>query len=153
MGARWRARVFGRTPVAFPNLFLPAWQIEGYASYEESAITGTGRLYAGDFLGLVREAARSGAFEPVDRLNGGLTDWPGGLAPYAYGLGFHAYLAERFGADKLADARQVHCGSGPVHRVAALRSNLRRTDRRPLAGLRRRAPCRPRLPSQTTRRG
>jgi hypothetical protein len=105
--------VFGRTPVAFPNLFLPAWQIEGYASFQESAITGSGRLYAGDFLGLVREAARSRVFEPVDRLNGGLTDWPGGLAPYVYGLGFHAYLAERFGAEKLADLARSTAGRVP----------------------------------------
>src|SRR5439155_4000047 len=40
--------------------------------------------------------------EPLDRVNGGLTDWPDGLAVYAYGLGFHAYLAERYGADKFA---------------------------------------------------
>jgi len=34
--------------------------------------------------------------------NGGLTDWPDDVGIYAYGLGFHAYLAERFGADTLA---------------------------------------------------
>ena len=34
--------IFGRAPYAFPNLFLPTWQIEGIATYEESAITGEG---------------------------------------------------------------------------------------------------------------
>ncbi len=100
--ARWARRLFGRTPFAFPNLFLPGWQIEGIATYEESAITGTGRMHAGDFRAIVGEAARVGRLEPLDRTNGGLTDWPGGAAVYAYGLGFHAYLAERFGADRLA---------------------------------------------------
>src|SRR3954452_6027045 len=89
--------VFGRTPIAFPNLFLPTWQIEGIAAGEESALTGEGRLHAGDFRAIEREAARTAAVEPLDRINGGLTDWPAGAAPYAYGLGFHEYLAERFG--------------------------------------------------------
>ena len=100
--ARGLRAVFGRTRYAFPNLFLPAWQIEGLATYEESALTGEGRLHAGDFRAIVREAAAAGRLEPLDRVNGGLTDWPGGAAIYAYGLGFHAYLAERFGAETLA---------------------------------------------------
>src|SRR5207245_4968412 len=58
--ARAVRAVFGRTPLAFPNLFLPTWQIEGLATYEESLITGEGRLHAGDFRAIVREAARSG---------------------------------------------------------------------------------------------
>ena len=40
--------------------------------------------------------------EPLDRVNGGLIDWPGGQAAYAYGLGFHAYLADRYGDDRFA---------------------------------------------------
>ena len=94
--------IFGRTPFAFPNLFLPPWQVEGLATYEESAITGEGRLHAGDFRAIVAEAARQHRLEPLDRVNGGLTDWPGGSAVYAYGVGFHQYLADRFGADTLA---------------------------------------------------
>jgi len=89
--------VFGRIPIAFPNLFLPVWQIEGIAAWEESVVTGEGRLHAGDFRAIEREAARARAVEPLDRINGGLTDWPAGSAPYAYGVGFHQYLADRFG--------------------------------------------------------
>jgi Tol biopolymer transport system component len=94
--------VFGRNFVAFPNVLLPEWQIEGLAVYEESVITGNGRLHAGDFRAIVDEAGRHGALEPLDRVNGGLTDWPAGAGWYAYGLGFHQYLADRFGADTLA---------------------------------------------------
>jgi len=90
--------VFGRLPIAFPNLFLPVWQIEGIAAWEESIVTGEGRLHAGDFRAIEREAARARAVEPLDRINGGLTDWPAGSTPYAYGLGFHQYLADRFGS-------------------------------------------------------
>ncbi len=115
--------IFGRAPYAFPNLFLPTWQIEGIATYEESAITGEGRLYAGDFRAIVDEAARARALEPLDRVNGGLTDWPGGAAVYAYGVRFHEYLADRFGADSLArlaraTARRVpYFSSGAFQRV------------------------------------
>ncbi len=104
--AGWARRVraiFGRSPLAFPNVFLPAWQLEGLAAFEESAITSEGRLHAGDFQAIVGEAARGRTLEPLDRVNGGLTDWPQGGAPYAYGLGFHAYLADRFGTSKLAE--------------------------------------------------
>ena len=97
--ARVLRGIFGRMPVAFPNLFLPKWQIEGLATYEESALTGEGRLHAGDFREIVDQAARARRLEPLDRVNGGLTDWPDGLAAYAYGVGFHAYLADRFGAE------------------------------------------------------
>src|SRR5262249_24387647 len=76
--------IFGRAPLAFPNTFLPSWQTEGLATYEESVITGEGRLHAGNFRAIVDEAARARTLEPLDRVNGGLTDWPGGLTPYAY---------------------------------------------------------------------
>jgi hypothetical protein len=92
--------IFGRTSIAFPNTWLPVWQIEGLAAWEESAITGEGRLHAGDFRAIEREAARSGRAVPIDRVNGGLTDWPAGLAPYVFGLGFHDYLSQRFGDER-----------------------------------------------------
>ena len=94
--------VFGRLPLALPNLFAPVWQVEGLATFAESNVTNTGRLYAGDFLSLELEAARFDVFEPVDRLNGGLTRWPGGHAPYAYGGGFFHYLASDHGGGTLA---------------------------------------------------
>ena len=100
--ARIARGIFGRTPYAFPNLYLPPWQIEGLATYEESAITGEGRLHAGDFRAIVGEAARARTLEPLDRVNGGLTDWPASAAPYAYGVDFHEYLVNRFGAETLA---------------------------------------------------
>jgi len=101
--ARLVRGIFGRTAIAFPNLFLPAWQIEGLATYEESVITGEGRLHAGDFRAITTEAARAGRLEPLDRATGPIIDWPGGNTPYAYGVGFHAYLADTYGAAKFAE--------------------------------------------------
>jgi hypothetical protein len=100
--ARVVRNIFGRVPYAFPNVFLPPWQVEGLATYEESAITGQGRQHAGDFRAIVGEAARQRRLEPLDRINGGVTDWPAGAGVYAYGVGFHQYLADRFGAESLA---------------------------------------------------
>jgi hypothetical protein len=114
--------IFGRSLIAFPNLFLPLWQIEGLATYEESIVTGEGRLHEGDFRAIVNEAARQHALEPLDRVNGGLTDWPGGSTIYAYGVGFHQYLADRFGADRLATLADATAGSLPYFSSLAFRS-------------------------------
>ncbi len=105
--ARVVRRTLGRSGLAFPNLFLPPWQVEGLAVFEESAITGAGRLHAGEFRAVVGEAARAGRLEPLDRVNGGLTDWPGGGGVYAYGAGFHQYLAEHVLACAVCTATPV----------------------------------------------
>jgi len=111
--ARVVRSILGRSPIAFPNVFLPTWQVEGIATYEESALTGEGRLHASDFQMITIEAARQNRLEPLDRANGGLTDWPSGLAAYAYGLGFHAYLADRFGEEALVSLRDTTAGRFP----------------------------------------
>ena len=95
-------RVFGRQPALFPNLFLPQWQIEGLATYEESARTGRGRVEAGDFRVLLTRAAVGGRFLPLDRASGGLIDWPGGTAAYLYGAYFHEFLAGKYGPETLS---------------------------------------------------
>ena len=113
--------VFGRVPIAFPNLFLPVWQIEGIATYEESRLTGEGRLPAGDFRAIVDVAAHRGRFEPRDRAAGGLVDWPSGNAPYAYGAYFHQYLADRYGADKIRELSDATSGRAPFFGSSAFR--------------------------------
>src|SRR5258708_7441720 len=42
-------RGFGRVPVAFPNSFLPGSPIEGIATFEESRMSGEGRIPSGAF--------------------------------------------------------------------------------------------------------
>ncbi|HVL69654.1 MAG TPA: hypothetical protein VM364_20515 [Vicinamibacterales bacterium] len=106
-------RVFGRVPLAFPNVFLPGWQVEGLATFEESAVTGGGRVPAGDFRMLLERAAAADRFEPLDRAAGGVVDWPGGALPYLYGAYFHEYLARRFGEASLVRLADETAGRLP----------------------------------------
>jgi Tol biopolymer transport system component len=114
-------RVFGRSPLFYPNLFLPLWQIEGLATYNESLLTGRGRVPAGDFRVIVSRAAAERRFDPLDRVNGGLIDWPGGTAQYAYGAYFHQYLADRFGPESIARLADDTSGRLPYFGVRGFR--------------------------------
>lgn len=94
-------RVFGRMPLLYPNLFQPLWHIEGIATFEESALTGSGRLHAGDFRLIANRAAEAREFLSIDRASGGLIRWPSGHGAYVYGGLFHEFLAEKYGAESL----------------------------------------------------
>lgn len=119
--------VFGHAPVLYPNLFLPLWQVEGIATYNESVLTGAGRIPAGDFRLIVDRAAASRRFEPIDRANGGLLDWPGGAAQYAYGGYFHQYLADRFGPSSIAQLADETSGRLPYLAAPAFRTVFHRS--------------------------
>ena len=122
-------RVFGRVPAAFPNSFLPVWQIEGIATFEESRMTGEGRIPAGDFRAIVDVAAARGRFEPIDRASGGLDEWPGGTAPYAYGAYFHQFLADKYGAERLARLADATSGRVPFFGAGAFKNVYGRSSR------------------------
>ncbi|MGB2715745.1 MAG: BamA/TamA family outer membrane protein [Vicinamibacterales bacterium] len=94
-------RVFGRLPLLYPNTFTPIWQIEGLATWQESAQTGVGRVPAADFRLILQTAAAGRRLERLDRASSRLVDWPSGTTPYLYGAYFHQFLAERYGAEAL----------------------------------------------------
>ena len=94
-------RGFGRMPLLFPNLYQPVWAIEGIATWQESTTTREGRVAAGDFRLLLDRAAAAKRFDPLDRVNGGNVDWPGGNGPYLYGGYFHDFLARKYGPDSI----------------------------------------------------
>ena len=118
--ARAAQAVFGRTFLAFPNLSLPLWQIEGLATLVESE-DGAGRLHAGDFTEIVAAGVRANRLEPLDRLNGGLVDWPNGEGWYAYGALFHEFLVERYGRDRLEALAARTAGRFPYLTSGAFR--------------------------------
>jgi WD40-like Beta Propeller Repeat len=121
-------RVFGRAPAVFPNNFLPVWQVEGIATFEESRMTGQGRIPAGDFRAIVDVAAAQGRFEPIDRAGGGLVDWPGGHVPYAYGGYFHQYLEDSYGQDRLAALADATSGRVPFFGAGAFKNLFGRSS-------------------------
>lgn len=116
-------RVFGRHPLALPNIFTPPWQIEGIATHYESAITGEGRVPSGDFRLILERAAGGRRFASLDRASSDRVDWPSGHTPYLYGAYFHAFLAETYGdasLARLADAtaaRPPYLGSRAYRQV------------------------------------
>ena len=115
-------KVFGRLPILYPNLFVPDWQIEGLATFEESAITHQGRVPAGDFRMLLDEAAAAGRFAPLDRATSAVIDWPGGTSAYLYGAYFHQYLAERFGVETLTRIATATAGRLPFFGSGAFKT-------------------------------
>jgi hypothetical protein len=121
-------RIFGRVPVAFPNAYLPVWQIEGIATFEESRMTGEGRIPAGDFRAIVDVAAANGRFAPIDRASGGLIDWPNGNAPYAYGAYFHQFLADRYGAERLSELADATSRRLPLLGAGAFKKVFGRSE-------------------------
>ena len=94
-------RLFGRQPLLYPNVYEPIWQIEGIATWQESAQTGGGRVPAGDFRLFIERAAAEKRLASLDRASSRLVRWPSGDTPYLYGSYFHQYLADRYGAESL----------------------------------------------------
>ena len=63
----WRAPpcLRPRAGAATRTSFLPQWQVEGIATFEESVVTGKGRVPAGDFRMILNRAAAQGRFAPT----------------------------------------------------------------------------------------
>jgi hypothetical protein len=116
-GLRW---VLGRNAATFPNLFVPLWQIEGFATWAESALTGFGRVRAADVAGVVAATSASGRAS-IDRAGGGLVAWPSGNAPYFQGGVFDEAVAAQHSPRALGDltqetARRIPFFGGPAYR-------------------------------------
>jgi hypothetical protein len=114
-------RVLGRMPLLYPNLYLPVWQIEGIATYEESGYGRDGRLHDSSFRAILDVARATSRFDPIDRVNGGLVDWPSGHAPYVYGAYFHEFLAAKYGARALRELTDSTAGRVPYFGSFAFR--------------------------------
>lgn len=107
-GGVWGAlrRVFGRTPLAFPQFLAPQWVLEGLATHYESRLTDAGRIRGSYHEMVLRMAALEDSFFSLDRASGDPLRWPAGATRYVYGGHFLQYLAERHGPD--ATAEWVH---------------------------------------------
>jgi len=88
---------FGRlpSPVAFPNILDPGWQMEGLAVYLESK-GGYGRLNSGHYRNMLLAYIRGNRFSP-DLMSASPPNWVGGNSPYLFGSFFTKYLADKYG--------------------------------------------------------
>lgn len=93
-------KLFGRVPV-FPAITTPQWNIEGIATWYESALTGTGRVHGTFHKMVLRTAALAGRFESIGQAGGNSPQWPGGTRWYAYGSLFFEHLIQKYGRDRM----------------------------------------------------
>lgn len=101
--------LFGRQPFplfifnsALPNLWQPAWLIEGLATYEETALGVSDRRDSAYSEMILRMAVLEDQFPTFDQGNGRDT-WPGHQIEYIFGAAFYRYLAGRFGERALKE--------------------------------------------------
>lgn len=92
-------KAFGRHVLLFPNLFQPAWFIEGLATYVETH-KGIGRGQSSSFEMLMREEVNKGILA-VDTVN-----LPADSLPiskhYLYGVYFYQYLKDTYGEESIS---------------------------------------------------
>lgn len=91
--------LFGRFWV--PNAAQPQWLIEGLAIYNESTETTGGRGKSSFIDMFMRTVAIQDKFIPISRATYWNHKYPYGNAAYWYGIGFHDFLARKFGEKAL----------------------------------------------------
>ncbi|HTI63486.1 MAG TPA: hypothetical protein VL524_08240, partial [Gemmatimonadaceae bacterium] len=90
--------VFGRAATLFPNIYAPSWITEGLAVYEESKLTGAGRIEGSEHRMIARAAAIDHEFPSVGALSLAQGQFPFGETAYSYGSLFIDYMARTRGA-------------------------------------------------------
>lgn len=112
-------RLFGRTPLSFPNAYSPLWMTEGIATLIESEATDAGRL-KGTYVDMIlRTSAVEKAWFKEPQASGITPAWPGGAARYFYGAKFLQYVAQTEGMDRLAAFFHEYAASPVPFRVEA----------------------------------
>jgi hypothetical protein len=94
-------KIFGR--IIVPNAAQQQWALEGLATYEETVGTTQGRGRSSFVEMFLRTAALKDDFIRIDRATYWNDQYPYGGSAYWYGIGFHQYLAEKYGEKKIYD--------------------------------------------------
>jgi Dipeptidyl peptidase IV (DPP IV) N-terminal region len=90
-------KIFGRHFLLFPNIFQPAWFIEGLAThYETDEVQGIGRGQSSLFKMMMRAEVANG-IKPVSQVNLRIRSWPMGTTAYLYGVHFYQFIEQRYG--------------------------------------------------------
>lgn len=95
------SNIFGN--LYFPNMFQPVWLIEGLAVYEETELTGGGRNRSPASDMVLRMAVLENNFPDISHAANYAEKWPAGKVPYLFGGSFTAFIAKKYGREKLAD--------------------------------------------------
>lgn len=93
--------VFGRAATLFPNMYAPSWLTEGLAVYEESRLTGAGRVQGSEHRMIARAAAVDHTFPSLGALSLAQGRFPFGESAYSFGSLFVDYLARTQGESKI----------------------------------------------------
>jgi hypothetical protein len=95
--------IFGRPAVLFPNNYAPSWLAEGLAVYEESRLTGVGRIEGSEHRMIARAAAIDHSFPSIGALSLAQGRYPFGETAYSYGSLFIDYIARTRGPQHVRD--------------------------------------------------
>ena len=102
--------IFGRVPWFFPNVFQPAWAVEGLAVYTESdPASGRGRLRGPVFEAWLR-AQQARGFPSLAELNADGRALPVSKA-YLYGAYFYDFLGRRYGPEAIFKYVEQYSGN------------------------------------------
>ena len=95
---RWRNLLWDLSPVPLGPIAssAPRWALEGYATYVEGRVTGTGRPNHAWRAAILRQFALEGRLPAYYQLNGA-GGWEGGAFAYLGGSAFIEWLARREG--------------------------------------------------------
>jgi Tol biopolymer transport system component len=102
--------IFGR--FYFPNMYQPAWMIEGLATYEETEQTAGGRGRSPGSEMVLRMAVLEDRFPKMSQASTFPDSWPAGQVPYLFGESFTRYIVQKHGREKLADISQSYSKIG-----------------------------------------
>ncbi len=101
-------KVFGRFLLLFPNLFEPAWMIEGLATHKETDLNrGIGRGQSSTYAMMMRAESMQG-LKPVSQVNLPINSWPAGATRYLYGVYFMRFISEQYGEEKIVELVDAH---------------------------------------------
>jgi len=93
-------KIFGR--VYFPNILLPYFFIEGYATFNETRFSGFGRFKSSYYEMFLRTAFLTDSVDDLENFSISYpVHWPFGMTPYLYGSSFLGYIAETYGEECL----------------------------------------------------
>jgi hypothetical protein len=102
-------KIIGRNTFTFPHAFTPGFMIEGLAVYKETNHqAGYGRGQSSLYEMQMREEVING-IDDLSQVTLPLRDWPFGKQ-YLYGYYYYAFLAERYGQQKITEYINSYSG-------------------------------------------